>query len=97
MRLQFVLCGRDARDFGQSIFSTLSRNIPFIEEHLDKAYECVRLAFTDINNMIDVVLHVSTDISDLSNMVDGFHRFIGHPLWRSTVANSFSKPVYLSV
>lgn len=49
----------------------MARNIPFLEEDFYQAYKLSSFLWLDINNLVNVTLHMGTDVSDLPEGIYG--------------------------
>ena len=72
----------------------MTGDIPFIEQHLDQLNKHLSFICINIDNDVDIFLHMCADVADRSNVVNGVHRFAGNTLGRRIAIYGNSKSLY---
>ncbi len=65
----------------------MSCDVPFVEECLDQLYQKLRFIRFNIDDEINIPLHMCPDVTDLANVIDRLDGFRCNSSWSFILSN----------
>ncbi len=97
MLLKFFFLRSNRVKFLDALSPLFPSHIPFYKQQLGKLYKDLSFVSININDDVDVFLHMSPNISYAPHMIYCLHGIMLNPQWSLAFVHPFSQLIYLAL